>query len=79
MWYYDGINLSEGIDLTKNNNSNKCIICHYGYFNHGLKFQIYFYNCYHDLTMLCLNLGNIAIVVFKGVDYHFIIHDTSNS
>ena len=29
MLYYDGIDLSEGIDLTKNKNSTECIMCHY--------------------------------------------------
>ena len=39
MLYYDGIDLSEGIDLTKSNNSKEYIVCHYSYINHGFKFQ----------------------------------------
>ena len=33
----------------------------------------------HDLTMLCLNMINIAIITDKGVDYHRIIHYISKS
>ena len=29
---YDRIDISEGIDLAKSNNSTKCMICHYGFF-----------------------------------------------
>ena len=40
MLYYDGINISEGIDLAKNINRKECMICHYWFqiFNHGFKF-----------------------------------------
>ena len=29
MLYYDGIDLSEGIDFAKSNNSKEYIVCHY--------------------------------------------------
>ena len=29
MLYYDKIDISEGIDLAKSNNSKECMICHY--------------------------------------------------
>ena len=38
MLYYDRIDLSEGTDLTKSNNSKKCIICHYCFLIHGFEF-----------------------------------------
>ena len=37
MLYYNKIDLGEGIDLTKNKNSKKCIVSHYWYFNHRFK------------------------------------------
>ena len=40
MLYYYRIDLSQGIDVAKSNNSKKCIICHYWLFNHGFKFLI---------------------------------------
>ena len=34
MLYYDRIDISEGIDLTKSNKSREYMICHYWFFNH---------------------------------------------
>ena len=45
------------------------------FFNYGFKFQESVCNGCHDLTMLCINLTDIAIVTLKGVDYHCIIHE----
>ena len=75
MLYYDRIDISEGIDPARNNSSKECIVCHYWFFNYGFKFQDYIYNGCHYLTMLCLNISNIAIVTIKDVDYHCIIHN----
>ena len=48
-------------------------------FNHGFKFQNSVCDACHDLTMLCLNIGNIAIITVKCIDYCYIIHDISKS
>ena len=79
MIHYNRINLSEGIDVAKSNNSKECIVCHYWYFNQGFKFQTSACNSCHDLLMLCLNIKNIAIIIVKGADYCCIIHDISKS
>ena len=55
------------------------MICLYLIFNHGFKFQDSVCNGCHDLTMLCLNISNIAIITVKGVDYCCVIHDISKS
>ena len=34
------------------------------FFNHGFKFQDSVCNGCHDLTMLCLNLSDIAIITY---------------
>ena len=40
MLYYDSINVSEGIDVYKTSESEKCIICHCCYFlDKQFKFQ----------------------------------------
>ena len=62
MLYYDIIDISKEIDLAKSKNSKEYIIYHYRFFNHGFEFQDYVFNGYHDLTMLCLNIGNIDII-----------------
>ena len=79
MLYYDRIDLSEEIDVAKSNSSKECIIFHYWFFNHEFKFQDSLCNCCHDLTILCLNISDIAIIAVKVVDYPCIIHDISKS
>ena len=60
MLYYDRIDISEGIDPTKCNNSKECMICHYCFFNHGFKFEDAVCNGCHDLTTLSVNISDIA-------------------
>ena len=39
MLQYETIDVSEGIDINKSNNSKECMICHYWYFKDiGYKF-----------------------------------------
>ena len=55
------------------------MICHYWFFNHGFKFQYYVCNGCHDLTMLSVNISDIAIITVKNVNYRYIIHNISKS
>ena len=55
------------------------IFCYHWNFNYGFKFQNSVCNCCHDLTLLCLNINNVAIITVKSVDYCFIIHGISKS
>ena len=48
MLYYDGIDLSEGIDPAKSNVSKECIVGHCCCFNYGFKFQNSVCNVCHD-------------------------------
>ena len=70
MLYYDKIDISEGIDIAKSNNSKKCMICNYRFFNHEFEFQDSVCNGCHDLTMLVVNISDTAIMTVKNVDYH---------
>ena len=79
MLYYDKIYISEGIDPTKSNKSKECMICYYWFFNHGFKFQDSVCNDCHNLTMLSVNISNIAIITVENVDYRCIIHNISKS
>ena len=79
MLYYHRIDLSEGIDISKSNNSKECIVCDYWFFNNGFEFQNSVCNGYHDLRMLRLNLSDIAIITVKGIDYRCIISDITKS
>ena len=74
MLYHDRVDLSEGINATKNKNSKECITSRYWFFNHGFKFQGYVCHGSHYLTMLC----NIAIINVKYVGDHCIVHNICN-
>ena len=74
MLYYDGIDVTEGIDVNKTSTSKECDICHYWCFlRYSFKFQWNFCNRCHDLLMMSINLSDIAILNIKGSDYHCII------
>ena len=79
MLYYDRIDISEGTDPTKSNKSEECMICHYWFFNHEFKFQDSVFNGCHDLTILCLNISDIAIITIKIIDYCCIIHNITKN
>ena len=55
------------------------MICHYWLFNHGFTFQDSLCNCCHDLTTLCLNMSDIAIIIDKHVGNCCIIHNINKS
>ena len=50
MLEWDRINISEGIDVDKTDESKECDICHYWHFKYiGFKYQPYLCNGCHDL------------------------------
>ena len=55
------------------------MIYRYWVFNHGFKFQDSVGNGCHDLTMLNVNISDIAFFTVKIVDYRSIIHSISKS
>ena len=80
MLYYDRINFSEGIGVNKTSRSKECVFCHYwSFLEKGLKFQSYMCSWCHDLSIMSLNLSDIAILNIKGVDYWCIISKISKN
>ena len=79
MLYYNRIDSRKVIDLGKSNNSKECMICHYFFFKHGFEFQFSVCNGGHDLSVLCINISDIATITVKNVDYCCIIHNISKS
>ena len=61
MLYYDRIDLNEGMDPAKSNNSKECVIFHNWLFNHGLEFQDCICNGYHDYIIFPDNIYLIEI------------------
>ena len=58
MLYYDRIDLSKGIDISKINSSR-------GYFIHGFEFWKSVADGCHDLLMLCLNTLILALLIWS--------------
>ena len=55
-------------------------ICHYWYFlNKEFKFQTYVCNRCHHLSMMSMNLSDIAILKIKNADYRCIISRINKS
>ena len=73
MLYYDKIDISEG------NDPRECMIFHYWFFNHVFRFQYSVCIGCHDLSMLCLNISDLAIIIVKNVDYCRIMYNISKS
>ena len=71
--------VSEIIHPTNSNKSKECMICHYWVFDRGFGFQDSVCNGCDDLTLLNVNISNIAIITIKNVGYRWIIHSISNS
>ena len=74
MLFYDRIGIFEGIDVNKASASKYCDACHYWYLlNYSFTFQPNVCNRCHDLSMMSVNLSDIAILNIKGSDDHCII------
>ena len=63
----DRIDISMGIDPNKSNESKECMIFHYFFFNHEFKFQDFLCDECLDLTMLTVNVSDIAITSVKNL------------
>ena len=72
MLYFDRIDVSEGIVVSKTSASKECDICHYwDFLNFSFKFQPMVCNRCHNL--LIINVSDIAILNIKGFDSRCII------
>ena len=69
MLYYNRTDVSEGIDPAKSNNSKKCIVYYFWFFNHEFKYRGFVFNDCHDLLMQCVSISDIAISTIKVLDY----------
>ena len=69
MIQYKRIDVSEGININKSNESNDCMICHYWYFlDIGYKYEPYVCNGCHDLSMMVYDVDDFMILIIKVVD-----------
>ena len=67
MLEYDGIDISEGINITKTNASKECKICRYWYFKDiGFKYEPHLFNGCHGLMQKAVSFNSIAFVYVKS-------------
>ena len=70
MLKYDRIDISEGIDVNKTNESRECMFCHYWYFlNKNFSYGPYTCDGCHYIVQRSTDFKNIAIVHFKKTEY----------
>ena len=70
MLEYGRIDILEGIDTNKTNESKECDTCHYWYFlDKNFNYEPYHYNGCHELMLKAMNFHDVAIVPIKENDY----------
>ena len=80
MLYYEGIDVSEGINVNKTSASKECDICHHWHFlDKGFKFQPDVCKGCHNVLMMPIKLNDIAILNIRCVDYCCIINRISKN
>ena len=72
MLEYDRIDLSEGTDVNKcEDTSKKCNLCQYYYFVFkNFNYQRYICHGCHDMSVKALSMQNIAIIYRNGHAYY---------
>ena len=72
MLEYDRIDISEGIDIKKcNETSRECSLCKFYYFlNRNFNYQMYLCDRCYDMSMKANSMQNLAIIYHKGNAYH---------
>ena len=80
MLQYQKIDVSEGIDVNKTSESEKCELCHYWFFKDvGFKFEEHVCNKCHDLLTIAYSLKDIAILNAKGATFRCILMGISKN
>ena len=80
MLQYKKIDVSEGIDVNKTSESEKCELCHYWFFKDvGFKFEKHVCNGCHDLLTTAYSLKDIAIFSAKGATFRCILMGISKN
>ena len=76
MLEYDKIDISEGIDINKTNESKECMLCHYWYFlNKNFSYGPYLCDGCYNIVQKSISFNNIAIVSVKKSVYRIYFQD----
>ena len=78
MLEYDRIDISEGIDVNKTNESKECMLCHYWYFlNKNFSYGPYLCDGCYNIMQKSNDSKNIAIVHVRESTYRIYFLDRS--
>ena len=70
MLSYERINISDGIDVNKSDESKDCTLCHYWFFlDKSFSYGPYLCDGCYNMTQKCNKLKNIAIIHIKKSVY----------
>ena len=70
MLEYEKIDISDGIDVNKSDESKECTLCHYWYFlDKSFSYGPYLCDRCYNMMQKCSKLKNIAIVRVKESVY----------
>ena len=71
MLEYDRIDVSEGIDIKKcNETSTECSLCKFYYFlNKNFSYQMYLCDGCHNMSTKATSMQNLAIIYHEGNAY----------
>ena len=74
MLEYDRIDISEGIDINKfEETSRECSLCKFYYFlDKNFKYGPYLYDCCYDMSIKAVSMQNLAIINHNGNYYRVI-------
>ena len=80
MLQCERIDVSEGIDPNKSDESKECMICHYWNFKDiGYIYEPYVCNRCQDLSMVVYDLNDFMILNIKGVYYRCYVFNVSKN
>ena len=72
MIEYKRIDISDGIDISKTNQSKECILCHYWYFlDKNFSYGPYLCDGCYNMTQKSTDSKNIAIIKGNAYRIHF--------
>ena len=78
MLKYDKIDITEGIDVDKSNNSRECMFCHYWYYlNKNFSYGPFTCDGCYNIVQKSTDFKNIAIACVKNNAYRIYLKDIS--
>ena len=78
MLKYDKIDITEGIDVDKNNKSRECMFCYYWYYlNKNFSYGPFTCDNRYNIVQRSTDFKNIAIVRIKKSAYRIYFKDIS--